>query len=161
MPSCGEHHTCFTSLDKTSSVAGMQVTMRWVCRSKFNLVVEKCWALCDWVDHMGPGTEVEAQDAMARLTLDIVLRAGFGIASNTIGDRTPVPLLTELHYAMDESFRHVYLPRPFCPYLYDGQRTSLLPFPALPNRNGFALPNASGQFSEKSAVLWRLREEPE
>lgn len=66
---------------------------------------------------MGPGADVEAQDAMARLTLDVVLMAGFGIASNTIGDPKPVPLLTELHYAMDESFRFVFLPCPltsFC-----------------------------------------------
>ncbi|BDA43361.1 Cytochrome P450 4e2 [Coccomyxa sp. Obi] len=73
-------------------------------KSKFGLVVEKCWALCDWLEQMGPGADVEAQDAMARLTLDVVLMAGFGIASNTIGDPAPVPLLTELHYAMDETF---------------------------------------------------------
>lgn len=81
-----------------------------MCRSKFGLLVEKCLALCDWLEWVGPGTDVEAQDAMARLTLDVVLMAGFGITSNTIGDPAPVPLLTELHYAMDESFRHVWLP---------------------------------------------------
>ena len=97
------------------SSAGMQATVCWVCRSKFGLLADKCLALCDWLEGMGPGTDVEVQDAMARLTLDVVLMAGFGIASNTIGDPEPVPLLTELHYAMDESFRHVCLPCPSAP----------------------------------------------
>ncbi len=76
-------------------------------RGKFGLVVEKCLALCEWLEQRGPGVDVEAQDVMARLTLDVVLMAGFGIASNTLADPRPVPLLTELHYAMDESFRRV------------------------------------------------------
>ncbi|KAK9915097.1 hypothetical protein WJX75_004696 [Coccomyxa subellipsoidea] len=74
-------------------------------RSKFGLVVDKCLALADWLEQSGPNKDVEAQDLMARLTLDVVLMAGFGIASNTLTAPGPVPLLKELHFAMDESFR--------------------------------------------------------
>jgi hypothetical protein len=75
-------------------------------RGKFGLVVEKCLQLAKLLDVFGPAHDVEAQDIMARLTLDVVLISGFGIASDTLGstDRA-VPLLKELHYAMDESFR--------------------------------------------------------
>ena len=70
-------------------------------------MVDKCLALADWLEQSGPNKDVEAQDLMARLTLDVVLMAGFGIASNTLTAPGPVPLLKELHFAMDESFRYV------------------------------------------------------
>jgi hypothetical protein len=68
-------------------------------------VAEKCELLCNHLEQLGHLAEVEAQDMLARLTLDVVLMAGFGIHSSTIADPQPVPLLKELHYAMDESFR--------------------------------------------------------
>ncbi len=69
-------------------------------------MVERCEALAALLGALGPERDVEAQDMMARLTLDVVLRAGFGIASDTLATyREAVPLLQELHYAMDESFR--------------------------------------------------------
>ncbi len=75
------------------------------CRAKFGLVVNKCEELCSLMSGFGPDKDMEAQDLMARLTLDVVLQAGFGICSQYLGDLQPVPLMQELHYAMDESFR--------------------------------------------------------
>ena len=69
------------------------------------IVVEKCLLLCDRLDKIWHHNELEAQDMLARLTLDVILVAGFGLESNTIAETEPVPLLQELHYAMDESFR--------------------------------------------------------
>ena len=74
-------------------------------RAKFGLVVDKCEQLCSLMSRFGPGKDMEAQDLMARLTLDVVLQAGFGIGSQYLRDLQPVPLMQELHYAMDESFR--------------------------------------------------------
>ena len=75
------------------------------CRARFGLVVDKCEELCSLMSRLGPDKDIEAQDLMARLTLDVVLQAGFGICSHYLGDLQPVPLMQELHYAMDESFR--------------------------------------------------------
>ena len=68
-------------------------------------MVDKCEEMCCLVSSLGPQQDVEAQDLMARLTLDIILRAGFGMCASYMSDLQPVPLLQELHYAMDESFR--------------------------------------------------------
>ena len=76
-----------------------------LARSKFGLVADKCEEACRLVTGLGPEADVEAQDLMARLTLDIILQAGFGMCSSYMSDLQPVPLLQELHYAMDESFR--------------------------------------------------------
>ena len=57
------------------------------------------------MSRMGHDKDVEAQDLMARVTLDVVLQAGFGVRSKYLGDLQPVPLMQELHFAMDESFR--------------------------------------------------------
>lgn len=66
----------------------------------------KCLALAGLLRALGPEHDVEAQNMMARVTLDVVLQAGFGLASDTLAaHREEVPLLAELHYAMDESFR--------------------------------------------------------
>ena len=74
-------------------------------REHFRMVIEKCMLLCNHIADLGHQIDVEAQDLLARLTLDTVLTAGFGIESNTLANPQPVPLLQELHYAMDESFR--------------------------------------------------------
>jgi hypothetical protein len=92
---------CHDSEDQCGMCADPCIALR----AKFGLVVAKCLMLVEHLEALGPGAEVEAQDMLARLTLDIVLMAGFGIGSSTIGDPQPVPLLKELHYAMDESFR--------------------------------------------------------
>ena len=68
-------------------------------------MVDKCEQACRLIARLGRQRDMEAQDLMARLTLDIVLRAGFGICSDYTADLQPVPLLQKLHYAMDESFR--------------------------------------------------------
>lgn len=70
--------------------------------------MDQCLELAARLEQLGPEKDVEAQDLMARVTLDIVLMAGFGIVSNTLASPEPVPLLTELHYAMDEAFRHAH-----------------------------------------------------
>ena len=75
------------------------------CRAKFGLVVDKCEELCSLMSRMGHDKDVEAQDLMARVTLDVVLQAGFGVRAKYLGDLQPVPLMQELHFAMDESFR--------------------------------------------------------
>ena len=69
-------------------------------------MIDKCEEMCCLISKLGHQTEVEAQDLMARLTLDVVLKAGFKISSSYMADLHPVPLLQELHYAMDESFRY-------------------------------------------------------
>ena len=83
-------------------------------RSKFGLVVDKCEEMCRLVSSLGQQKEVEAQDLMARLTLDIILRAGFGMHASYMSDLQPVPLLQELHYAMEESFRYLTTPAYAC-----------------------------------------------
>ena len=72
--------------------------------------MDKCEEMCRLVSSLGPQKDVEAQDLMARLTLDIILRAGFGMRASYMSDLQPVPLLQELHYAMDESFRYLTIP---------------------------------------------------
>ncbi len=84
-----------------------QCSASLLCRSKFGLVVDKCEEMCRLVTSLGQEKDVEAQDLMARLTLDIVLRAGFGMRASYMSDLEPVPLLQELHYAMEESFRYL------------------------------------------------------
>ena len=69
-------------------------------------MIDKCEEMCRLISNLIHQKEVEAQDLMARLTLDVVLKAGFGISSSYMADLQPVPLLQELHYAMDESFRY-------------------------------------------------------
>lgn len=77
-------------------------------RAKFGLVVDKCEEACALIARLGGVCDMEAQDLMARLTLDVVMQAGFGIGSQYLADLQPVPLLQELHYAMDESFRCIF-----------------------------------------------------
>lgn len=79
-------------------------------RSKFGLVVDKCEEMCRLVSSLGQDKDIEAQDLMARLTLDIILQAGFGMRASYMSDLQSVPLLQELHYAMDESFRYLTKP---------------------------------------------------
>lgn len=82
-----------------------QTTALCQSRAKYGKIVEKCRLLCNELEKLGHQCEVDAQDMLARLTLDVILMAGFGLESNTIADHQSVPLLQELHYAMDESFR--------------------------------------------------------
>ena len=88
-----------------SSQVQRSFTYRVGCRAKFGLVVDKCEELCSLMSRLGHDKDIEAQDLMARVTLDVVLQAGFGICSKYLEDMQPVPLMQELHYAMDESFR--------------------------------------------------------
>ena len=80
-------------------------------------MVDKCEEMCRLVSSLGQDKDVEAQDLMARLTLDIILQAGFGMRASYISDLQPVPLLQELHYAMEDSFRYLTKPtgRPVLP----------------------------------------------
>lgn len=73
-------------------------------------MVDKCEEMCRLVSSLGQQKDIEAQDLMARLTLDIILQAGFGMRASYMSDLQPIPLLQELHYAMDESFRYLTTP---------------------------------------------------
>ena len=49
------------------------------------------------------GTQV--QDAMARITLDVIMATGFDLPSDAVDLDKPCPLLDDMHFLMAETFR--------------------------------------------------------
>ncbi len=53
----------------------------------------------------GNGHSSDVQDAMARITLDVILTTGFDLPSNAVDLEQPCPLLEDMHFLMAETFR--------------------------------------------------------
>lgn len=48
---------------------------------------------------------MQVQDAMARITLDVIMATGFDLPSNAVDLDQPCPLLQDMHFLMAETFR--------------------------------------------------------
>ena len=48
---------------------------------------------------------VQVQDAMARITLDVIMATGFDLPSNAVDLDQACPLLEDMHFLMAETFR--------------------------------------------------------
>ncbi|EIE23073.1 cytochrome P450 [Coccomyxa subellipsoidea C-169] len=74
-------------------------------RSKMPMVVQQSLGLAERLRAFGPGRDIEVQDAMARVTLDVILTTGFDLPSNAVDLDSPCPLLEDMHFLMAETFR--------------------------------------------------------
>ncbi|KAK9833551.1 hypothetical protein WJX81_005391 [Elliptochloris bilobata] len=80
-------------------------------RKKFGATTDAALELATKLSALPPGTAVEAQDAMHRVTMDVTLTAGFGIPSNAVAlFGRPVPVLEALHYVYKQSSLRVTNP---------------------------------------------------
>ncbi len=48
---------------------------------------------------------LQVQDAMARITLDVIMATGFDLPSNAVDLDKACPLLEDMHFLMAETFR--------------------------------------------------------
>lgn len=48
---------------------------------------------------------MQVQDAMARLTLDVIMATGFDLPSDAVDLDKPCPLLEDMHFLMAETFK--------------------------------------------------------
>lgn len=71
------------------------------------MVVQQSLGLAERLRAFGPGRDIEVQDAMARVTLDVILTTGFDLPSNAVDLDAPCPLLEDMHFLMAETFRCV------------------------------------------------------
>lgn len=74
-------------------------------RSKMPMVVQQSLGLAERLRAYGPSRDVEVQDAMARITLDVILTTGFDLPSNAVDLDQPCPMLEDMHFLMAETFR--------------------------------------------------------
>ena len=52
-------------------------------------------------------TMFQVQDAMARITLDVIMATGFDLPSDAVDLDKQCPLLEDMHFLMAETFRQV------------------------------------------------------
>lgn len=69
------------------------------------MVVQQSLGLAERLRAYGPSRDVEVQDAMARITLDVILTTGFDLPSNAVDLDQPCPMLEDMHFLMAETFR--------------------------------------------------------
>jgi hypothetical protein len=69
------------------------------------MVVERSLGLVERLRAFGPLRDIEVQDAMARITLDVIMATGFDLHWDAVDLEKPCPLLEDMHFLMAETFR--------------------------------------------------------
>ena len=80
------------------------------CRSYFPLTRTRTLQLCEQLRLRGPGA-IDAQHAMERLALDVIMKAGFDLNHHSV-DFSECEILDSIHYCFNEIFRcvlHVFV----------------------------------------------------
>ena len=73
------------------------------CRTYFPIAQSRTLALCEQLRLRGPGA-MDAQHAMERLALDVVMKAGFDLDHTSV-DFSECEILDSIHYCFNEIFR--------------------------------------------------------
>ncbi len=85
-----------------STSEGQDFTSIWH-HSDFHEVHQN--ALPCWHTSTALSELMQVQDAMARITLDVIMATGFDLPSNAVDLDKACPLLEDMHFLMAETFR--------------------------------------------------------
>ncbi len=82
-------------------------------RTYYPITLARTLEFCAQLARLGPGA-VDAQNAMQRLSLDVIMIAGFGVDPHAV-DFQECEILDSLHFCFEEIFRCAALLRKQCP----------------------------------------------